>query len=235
MKTKQIVIVIVAAIIVSLGVTFLFRPAAVEGPQGPQGPQGTAGIQGPQGPDGARGPSGRDGADALAVGGASGQVHFQSESFLQGLAAGVRDAFKISNTGRIIQTNAARLSTTTVGSTDRITGVQLRDYNQIAYMVGLTAGTSVTIQATSSWPTNFLPNTGDFAKVWITNATTTAAYVPLTLVAGSGIIFQNSTTTTIYGPEDAIEVMLVRKPATAASCSQAQCGDVYANLNFYKN
>jgi hypothetical protein len=38
---------------------------------------------------------------APPVGAASGAAHYQKESFLQGLAAGVRDQFSISNTGAV--------------------------------------------------------------------------------------------------------------------------------------
>lgn len=123
-----------------------------------------------------------------------------------------------------LTTGGNRLSTTTIGSIDTLKGVQMEANNYIDYVTGLTAGITLTLQATSSWPSTFIPNVGDQTVFTIRNATSTGAGVPLTLAAGAGVLFRNSTSTLIMGETDTVDVRLIRQADT----------DVTVGLTFYK-
>ena len=118
----------------------------------------------------------------------------------------------------------SRLSTTTVGSIDTLKGVQMQANNLIDYVTGLTAGITLTLQATSSWPSDFIPNTGDETVLVLKNATSTGAGVPLTIALGSGLIEQNATSTKILGELDNVVIRLIRQANT----------DVTALMTFFK-
>lgn len=53
-------------------------------------------------------------AGGVSFGAASGYAHYQKESFLQGLAAGARDAFSINNTGKTVTVGTTNTATSTL-------------------------------------------------------------------------------------------------------------------------
>lgn len=121
-------------------------------------------------------------------------------------------------------TGGERLATSTNGAGDTLTGSQIRDYSFVDYTVGRTAGVTLTLQATSSWPTTLIPNTGDEITLFVRSATSTGAGVPLTLAAGTGVLFRNSTSTAVMGELDGAFIRLVRLANT----------DVMALLEFFQ-
>lgn len=81
-------------------------------------------------------------------------------------------------------------STTTTAATETLTGANLEDYRCFRFLGSATAAAiTVTLQATSSWPSTLLPNAGDRAE-WVIENGYTAAATTTTIAAGTGIDLQ---------------------------------------------
>lgn len=196
---------------------FQTRKVPLQGPQGPQGIQGIQGesVQGPQGIQGKEGKQGPSGAIGmpLQLGAASGYAHQQKESFLQGLTAGVRDQFSLTNAGVLSTSGAATFTgastfatltqgggiraTSTVNSAETLLAADFDVENVIAYTLNVQDAT-LTLPASSTL-SSFIPTAGQERSIFIRNASTTAA-MDLTLAGGTGMnLLVASSTKVIVG------------------------------------
>lgn len=153
-------------------------------------------------------------------GASSGPAHYSTESFLQGLAAGSRDQFSLSNVGAIVSSAAATFSgvLTETGSTVvstftqgggvtasstsasvTLAGTEFTTSNVLDYTINVG---SVTLTLAAS-TTSMCPTTsGQVRSLYIRNATTTAAS-NLTIAGGTGTLLKvASTSAVIYGDTD---------------------------------
>lgn len=175
------------------------------------------------------------------LGAASGYSHYQKESFLQGLTAGARDQFSLTNAGVLTTSGAATLSSTmTVGGLATMNAGLLKSYTNasssvgtgtlkesdilgydtfLAVPTGAAATKTLTFPATSTL-TSFVPNAGDRQQTCFFNATTTAA-TTITFAAGTGIDLEVATSTAQTGAFDLVlsaDAMMcfefLRKPNT---------------------
>ena len=154
-----------------------------------------------------------------SLGAASGASHLQKESFLQGLAAGVRDQFSLTNagvlttsgaatfTGTISGTGATTLATftqgggiratSTVNSAETLLAADFDVEGVIAYTLNVQDAT-LTLPATSTL-SSFIAPAGQTKSIFIRNATTTAS-MDLTIAGGTGMnLLVASSTKVIVG------------------------------------
>ena len=208
----------VVALIMGLVGIFQTRKVPLQGPQGPQGIQGIQGesVQGPQGIQGKEGKQGPSGAIGmpLQLGAASGYAHQQKESFLQGLTAGVRDQFSLTNAGVLSTSGSGNFhrsfhfchtltqgggirATSTVNSAETLLAADFDVENVIAYTLNVQDAT-LTLPASSTL-SSFIPTAGQERSIFIRNASTTAA-MDLTLAGGTGMnLLVASSTKVIVG------------------------------------
>lgn len=161
-----------------------------------------------------------------ALGAASGPVHYQTESFLQGLAVGSRNQLTISNTGVIsavtgafsglLTNNGGTLKSYTNASSSVTTGTlaqaDILNYDTLLLTPsGAAATKTLTLPATSTL-TTMVPTAGDTQDLCIYNATGTAAST-ITLAAGTGIDLETVATSTTSGVAGVLVI-----PANGYAC-----------------
>lgn len=150
-------------------------------------------------------------------GAASGPAHYQTESFLQGLAAGARDQFTLSNVGALVSSATASFTSTfNIGGLLTTDGGVLDSYN-----LSTTTQTSRTLAASdllnyssvtmypsvgaititlpaSSTLSALVPTAGDIQRQCWYNATTTAVGT-ITFASGTGVDLEIASTTVLTG------------------------------------
>ena len=179
-------------------------------------------------------------------GAASGPSHYQMESFLQGISAGARDQFSISNVGALTSSAAATIgglfktdagtlrsytSATTTGTAVTLKLSDINGYDTISVkpIIGATTLTLFASSTASTW----LPTAGDMQETCFQNATTTSA-ITLTFAGGTGWDMQMASSTGMSGakdltiaPDSTACFKFIRKVATTAAF------DIEANLIEY--
>lgn len=144
-------------------------------------------------------------------GAASGPSHLQKESFLQGLAAGSRDQFSLSNLGVLTSSVAATFSstlkgvlftsggqvnsTTTLATTATLAASDITGYSGIV-MKPKSGSIAFTLPASSTLAT-FAPAVGDVRTFTFQNSTTTAGIL-MTFTGGTGNILKRFATSSVY-------------------------------------
>lgn len=130
----------------------------------------------------------------VPLGLSSGPSHFQAESFLEGLAGGRNDQFKVSRTG-VLSQGGTVLATSSRGVVT-LTAANVIDNGTILYTTEVTGGTltlptKANLLAASA---SFIPNSGDRTTRWIVMATTTRDS-RTTLAGNTGVILQFASST----------------------------------------
>ena len=222
MTNKKLTIVIgtmaVVALIMGLVGIFQTRKVPLQGERGIQGVKGDTGAQGLRGLQGAQGDRGATGASGsigmpLQLGAASGYAHQQKESFLQGLAAGVRDQFSLTNAG-VLSTSGAATFTGASTFTGTSTVTQSVDGLVVGGTISTAAtGTARTIYTNSTGPKFcdsgisyvYAKNNGSFSpSMRISVGTSTASVTTTNLVASSTLA---TSTTKVIIPIDSSFVL----------------------------
>jgi hypothetical protein len=131
---------------------------------------------------------------------ASGPSHSQAESFLQGLAGGQRDQFRVTNTGMLSQ--GGSVFSTTSSGTVTLTAASVVANGTFVYTPIIATGGVVKLptkeQLATASNNTFIPNAGDRTTRYFYNSTTSA--VSLTTLAGNtGVILQVASTTNVAG------------------------------------
>lgn len=166
-----------------------------------------------------------------AVGKNSGLSHFQTESFLQGLAGGLRDQFQVSKSGVVTQGGTV-LSTSTQG-TVTLSASEFLNYGNIVNTPVAMAGTiKMPSKATllAADPT-FLLNAGDRTTRYFFNATGTAT--SLTTFAGNtGMIMQVASSTN--GTANGVTTISGYGSAMMTFWRSSTSTDIYFQLQTFK-
>lgn len=140
---------------------------------------------------------------AVDLGRASGLSHFQTESFLQGLAGGQQDQFQVSNSG--VLTQGGRVLSTTTNGTVTLSASEFLNYgnivnNPFSPATTIKMPTKATLLAAD--PT-FLKNAGDRTTRYYFNSTSSA--IQLTTFAGNtGMIMQVASSTSAHNSASTI-------------------------------
>jgi hypothetical protein len=156
----------------------------------------------------------------------------QVDSFLQGLTAGPRAQFKVSNTG-MISSGGTVFATTSTGVTT-ITASDLIKNGTVSLRCNLTPCTLTmpTKAALAAVSGDFIPNSGDQTTRYIVNSTTTALST-LFVAGNTGMIMQVASSTSaansgisgITGPAGLLKLEF-RRSATST--------DIYFTVSAFK-
>jgi len=195
------------------------------------------------------------------LGAASGQAHYQKESFLQGLSAGARDQFILSNVGVLVSSAAATFSSLTTTAASTLGGLVTLNAGQLRSSTVSTSTGSATLSVSylsgydtvivnptgaasaktltffaSSTASTWLPTAGDMQETCFLNATGTAA-TTVVFAAGTGIDLQVATST--GGAGGAMDLTIA---AGGTACfkfirkaATASAFDIEANLTEYSD
>ncbi len=144
----------------------------------------------------------------------AGVVEQQKKSFIEGFFAGDNRQFEVSRKGTLTQGGGVR-ATSTSGSAVPLLATDFDTENLIDVTLNIVDAT-LSFPATSTLR-SFLPNAGDTRKLFIRNASTTAA-MDLTITGGTGVLLKNaSSTAVIVGDTDGANfaiIELIRKANT---------------------
>ncbi len=163
----------------------------------------------------------------------TGPQHYQAESFLQGLAAGVRNQFSVSNTG-ILSSGGSVLATTSQG-TVILTADNVISNGTIAYTCAVTPcvvtlPTQAALAAASQY---FIPNAGDRTTRYIVNATTTEA-TKTSVIGAVGMILQVASTTNTANPTSGVSSMVGGGTLRLTFGRSATSSDIYVTVEAFK-
>lgn len=144
----------------------------------------------------------------VSFGNATGPAHYQEETFFQGLDAGQRNQWRVTNTG--LTSFSGAYATTSTGS-ETLAASDLI-YPTVVMTPNLAALT-VTLPTATTLGSSFLPNTGDRMSFVLYNATSTgAAIITLAGNTGTTLVSASSTKLVLAGYYTTIEA--IRTSAT---------------------